>query len=344
MYGLGENKLLAMKGRKRQVYLLSLLFISLFIGFLLLKPRETILYSFMPDGDWRKHHGFVFYEAEVSHPLQLSKTATYSSSEMPGRDMSLWQEKNGTIWAAVTYQNLSKSGEVRLYSGDSVNELQAIDINLGITQLAKSLGREVKSVWAPEFFQDTDGSIYLLTTVNDQGTMVDRNKDTIAKHSIYLSKMNMEGPSVLSTEIVGVSLKKNYIDPHLYKKDGIYHLFLKDEYSKTLDYFQSRNLKDWTLVTEDFISSKIGREMVYTEGQFIIEVNGQVYFFFDKYGEAGLYPKGQYVIISNDFASFSLPHPVSTVDKEILRHGSGIVYRRKTPIVQLISYFLSGFQ
>lgn len=337
MHGLGENKLLAMKGRKRQVYLLSLLFISLFIGFLLLKPRETILYSFMPDGDWREHHGFVFYEAEESHPLQLSKIASYSSSEMPGRDMSLWQEKNGTIWAAVTYQNRSSSGEVRLYSGNSIQEFQSTDINLGITKLAKSLGREVKSVWAPEFFQDTDGSIYLLTTVNDQGTMVDRNKDTIAKHSIYLSKMNMEGPSALSTEIVNISLEKNYIDPHLYKKDGVYHLFLKDEYSKTLDYFQSRNLKDWTLVTEDFISSKIGQDMVYTEGQFLLEVNGQLYFFFDKYGEAGVYPKGQYVIISNDFTSFSLPHPVSTIDKEILRHGSGIIYRHKSLFEKLLS-------
>ncbi|HEP1819861.1 TPA: hypothetical protein VB845_001692 [Streptococcus suis] len=329
--------MLAMKGRKRQVYLLSLLFISLFIGFLLLKPRETILYSFMPDGDWREHHGFVFYEAEESHPLQLSKIASYSSSEMPGRDMSLWQEKNGTIWAAVTYQNLSKSGEVRLYSGDSVNELQAIDINLGITKLAKSLGREVKSVWAPEFFQDTDGSIYLLTTVNDQGTMVDKNKNTIAKHSIYISRMDMGGPSVLSTELVDLSSNKNYIDPHIYKKDGVYHLFLKDEYSKTLDYFQSRNLKEWTLVTEDFISSKIGREMVYTEGQFIIEVKGQVYIYFDKYNEGGLYPKGQYVIISNDFTSFSLPHPVSTIDKEILRHGSGIIYRHKSLFEKLLS-------
>lgn len=343
MYGLGENKLLAMKGRKRQVYLLSLLFISLFIGFLLLKPRETILYSFMPDGDWREPHGFVFYEAEVSHPLQLSKTASYSSSEMPGRDMSLWQEKNGTIWAAVTYQNLSKSGEVRLYSGDSVNELQAMDLNLGITKLAKSLGREVKSVWAPEFFQDTDGSIYLLTTVNDRGTMVDRNKNVIAKHSIYISKMDMGGPSVLSTELVDLSSNKNYIDPHIYKKDGVYHLFLKDEYSKTLDYFQSSNLKNWDLITEDFIQSKIGQDMVYTEGQFLLEVNGQLYFFFDKYGEAGVYPKGQYVIMSKNLHSFSLPHPVSTIDKEILRHGSGIIYHRKLPIVQLLSRFFSGF-
>ncbi|HEM6138160.1 TPA: family 43 glycosylhydrolase [Streptococcus suis] len=339
MHGLGENKLLAMKGRKRQVYLLSLLFISLFIGFLLLKPRETILYSFMPDGDWRKHHGFVFYEAEVSHPLQLSKIASYSSSEMPGRDMSLWQEKNGTIWAAVTYQNSSTSGEVRLYSGDSVNELQAIDINLGITKLAKSLGREVKSVWAPEFFQDTDGSIYLLTTVNDQGTMVDRNKDTIAKHSIYLSKMNMEGPSVLSTELVDLSSNKNYIDPHIYKKDGIYHLFLKDEYSKTLDYFQSSNLKDWNLITEDFIQSKIGQDMVYTEGQFLLEIDDKYYFFFDKYDEYGLYPKGQYVIVSNDFVTFSLPQPVSTMDKEILRHGSGIVYHQKSLFENFFQYF-----
>ncbi|HFI0214447.1 TPA: hypothetical protein ACGO10_001354 [Streptococcus suis] len=332
-----------MKGRKRQVHFLSLLFILLFVCLVLAKPKDTILYSFMPDGDWRKHHGFVFYEADLSNPLELSKTASYSSNEMPGRDMSLWQEKNGTIWAAVTYQNTSKSGEARLYFGNSVNEFQAIDVNLGITQLAQSFGREVKSVWAPEFFQDTDGSIYLLTTVNDQGTMVDKNKNTIAKHSIYISKMDMGDPSVLSTELVDLSSNKNYIDPHIYKKDGVYHLFLKDEYSKTLDYFQSSNLKDWNLITEDFIQSKIGREMVYTEGQFLLEVNGQLYFFFDKYGEAGVYPKGQYVIMSKDLHSFSLPHPVSTTDKEILRHGSGIIYHRKSPIVQLLSRFFSGF-
>ncbi|HFI0041600.1 TPA: hypothetical protein ACGOTH_002116, partial [Streptococcus suis] len=315
-----------MKGRKRQVHFLSLLFILLFVCLVLAKPKDTILYSFMPDGDWRKHHGFVFYEADLSNPLELSKIASYSSNEMPGRDMSLWQEKNGTIWAAVTYQNTSKSGEARLYFGNSVNEFQAIDVNLGITQLAQSFGREVKSVWAPEFFQDTDGSIYLLTTVNDQGTMVDKNKNTIAKHSIYISKMDMGGPSVLSTELVDLSSNKNYIDPHIYKKDGIYHLFLKDEYSKTLDYFQSSNLKDWNLITEDFIQDKIGHDIVNTEGQFILEVNGIKYFFFDKYDESGLYLKGQYVIMSKDFYSFSLPHPVSTIDKEILRHGSGIVY------------------
>ncbi|HFI0677692.1 TPA: hypothetical protein ACGO16_002046 [Streptococcus suis] len=329
-----------MKGRKRQVHFLSLLFILLFVCLVLVKPKDRILYSFMPDGDWRKHHGFVFYEADLSNPLELSKTASYSSNEMPGRDMSLWQEKNGTIWAAVTYQNTSKSGEARLYFGNSVNEFQAIDVNLGITQLAQSFGREVKSVWAPEFFQDTDGSIYLLTTVNDQGTMVDKNKNTIAKHSIYISKMDMGGPSVLSTELVDLSSNKNYIDPHIYKKDGIYHLFLKDEYSKTLDYFQSSNLKDWNLITEDFIQDKIGHDIVNTEGQFILEVNGIKYFFFDKYDESGLYPKGQYVIMSKDFYSFSLPHPVSTIDKEILRHGSGIVYHQKSLFENFFQYFL----
>lgn len=329
-----------MKGRKRQVHFLSLLFILLFVCLVLAKPKDTILYSFMPDGDWRKHHGFVFYEADLSNPLELSKIASYSSNEMPGRDMSLWQEKNGTIWAAVTYQNTSKSGEARLYFGNSVNEFQAIDVNLGITQLAQSFGREVKSVWAPEFFQDTDGSIYLLTTVNDQGTMVDKNKNTIAKHSIYISKMDMGGPSVLSTELVDLSSNKNYIDPHIYKKDGIYHLFLKDEYSKTLDYFQSSNLKDWNLITEDFIQDKIGHDIVNTEGQFILEVNGIKYFFFDKYDESGLYLKGQYVIMSKDFYSFSLPHPVSTIDKEILRHGSGIVYHQKSLFENFFQYFL----
>lgn len=45
MHGLGENKLLAMKGRKRQVYLLSLLFISLFIGFLCNRPITRYLSS-----------------------------------------------------------------------------------------------------------------------------------------------------------------------------------------------------------------------------------------------------------------------------------------------------------
>lgn len=169
--------------------------------------------------------------------------------------------------------------------------------------------------------------------------MVDKNKNTIAKHSIYISKMDMGGPSVLSTELVDLSSNKNYIDPHIYKKDGIYHLFLKDEYSKTLDYFQSSNLKDWNLITEDFIQSKIGQDMVYTEGQFLLEIDDKYYFFFDKYDEYGLYPKGQYVIVSNDFVTFSLPQPVSTMDKEILRHGSGIVYHQKSLFENFFQYF-----
>lgn len=284
----------------------------------------------MPDGDWRRDQGFVFYESSLGEPLNLEQASFAPASKMHGRDMSLFQADNGQIFGAVTNYNFDKDYEVTIYKGNDVEHLKPNYINLGIQQLSRSMGKNPASVWAPDFFQDSDGTIFLLTAVNDLGSTVDRNQENIPRHSIYISKLDMENLSVDTTREIFLDKNKNYIDPHLFIKDNKYHLLVKNDYTKVIDYYESEDMEHWKLMQEDFLKRVLNEEILDTEGQFILKIKDTYYLFFDKYNSSDNYSKGQYVVTSKDFSNFTTPKLVTDQDKKILRHGSGIIYKDDT--------------
>ena len=75
--------------------------------------RTMILYTFMPDGDWTKDNGMTFYQADITSPLSLSGKIHYTSEDMPGRDMSLMQARNGILYGVVTKYDFAPTCQVK---------------------------------------------------------------------------------------------------------------------------------------------------------------------------------------------------------------------------------------
>lgn len=291
-----------------------------------LVAQPKIMYSFMPDGVWNQNQGFRFYKASLDAPLELTLLTSKSIEEMPGRDMSLFQADNGRLYGAVTAYDFAQKQEAIIYSGMTPVNLSPTYINLGISKLAKEQGRTVHRIWAPDFFEDTDGRVYLLTTANDRGQVKDKSGAIIDQHSLYISLMDMDKVRVVETKLMDLGTDKNYIDSHLFKKDGRYHLLVKDDNQKMIDYYQSKDMNNWSLVTSDFLSKALGESIDYTEGQFVLKVGDLYYLFYDKYVKSSSYTKNQYVMTTKDFKTFSTPRILTDSDKTILRHGSGIHY------------------
>lgn len=330
--------------KKLRVIAIGTLLTALIALILSLQGQNMILYAFMPDGDWTKGNGITFYQANVTSPLLLSEKVSYTSEEMPGRDMSLMQARNGVLYGVVTNYDFAQNYEVVLYQGNHVKQLKPHYIDLGIRKVSQSLGKDPKRIWAPEFFQDTDGTTYLFTTVNDKGRIKDKNNEEIFHHSIYVSKIDVSEMKVLETQSVDLPLDKNYIDAHVFQREDSYYLLVKDEFSKAIDYYQSDDLNNWSLVKEDFLSYALGESIDYTEGQFTLNIGGTYYVFFDKYRGSGSYPKNQYVMTTTDFKNFSKPQVVTDSKKNILRHGSAIVYQEKPYETIMFFKVMTGIQ
>ncbi|EFW89491.1 hypothetical protein [Streptococcus equinus] len=283
----------------------------------------------MPDPSSGENLSFMFYEASLDSPLELKQIGEASPGKMPGRDMFLLQKDDGRLYGAVTNYDLAQGIEAIIYSGYAPSDFTAHYVNLGIRNLSGASNKSPKKVWAPEFFEDSDGLTYLFSAANDVDDMVDKDGAVIPRHSIYRSKINLDDFNTMETVQVHLKDGKTYIDPHVFYKDGSYHMLIKDEYQKTIDYYQSKDLDNWNLVQEDFISHAVGESIDYTEGQFVMKVKGAYYIFWDKYITTGNFKKNQYVITTRDFKHFSKPRVVTDSKKRILRHGSGIVYEKK---------------
>ena len=330
--------------KKLRVIAIGILLTALIALILSLQGQNMILYAFMPDGDWTKGNGITFYQADVTSPLSLSEKVSYTSEEMPGRDMSLMQARSGALYGVVTNYDFAQNYEVVLYQGNHVKQLKPHYIDLGIRRVSQSLGKDPKRIWAPEFFQDTDGTTYLFTTVNDKGETQDKSNEDVFHHSIYLSKIDVSNMKVLETRLVNLPSDKNYIDAHVFQREGKYYLLIKDEFSKAIDYYRSDDLNNWSLVKEDFLSYALGESIDYTEGQFTLNIEGTYYVFFDKYRGSGSYPKNQYVMTTTDFKNFSKPQVVTDSKKNILRHGSAIVYQEKPYEALMFFKVMTGIQ
>lgn len=291
------------------------------------KIQTQVLYSFMPDGDWTQHNGFNLYVATEENPLDFRQIKHYDSLDLPGRDMSLYQDKKGIVYGAVTSYDILNNIEVTIYKGLLTPTRTSYGIDLGIKKLADNQNRQLDKVWAPEFFEDWGGSVYLLITANDRGEGVDKTGEIISQHSLYRSKIDLETMTATETVPLDLNPSKNYIDPHVYYSDKVYHLYVKDDYNKVIDYYRSIDFENWELVQEDFISKAIGETVDYTEGTFLIKIKETYYFFFDKHVSDENYSKNQYVITSKDLKNFTKPRVVTDKEYQVLRHGSGIIYR-----------------
>ncbi|HFU3829527.1 TPA: LysM peptidoglycan-binding domain-containing protein, partial [Streptococcus suis] len=119
--------------------------------------ENIILYSYMPDGDWTKANGVNFYVSDVKSPNKLELVSQIGSDVIDGRDPSLFVSKDKEIFVAVTKYSKEIGSEVRIYKTNDLLNFESFDLDLGINKITGNSSY----YWAPDFFQDLDGKVYL---------------------------------------------------------------------------------------------------------------------------------------------------------------------------------------
>ncbi|HFU3830513.1 TPA: hypothetical protein ACGO0X_001955, partial [Streptococcus suis] len=102
-------------------------------------------------------------------------------------------------------------------------------------------------------------------------------------------------------------------------------LSIKNEREKKLELFVSENFVDWNQKEDDIVSKAFGREVLYSEGQYILKNEGVYSIYFDKYGTSNGIEKSQYVTTTSDWETYSHPTQVTDEESSVLRHGSAVV-------------------
>lgn len=275
------------------------------------KLKESIiLYSYMPDGDWTKANGVNFYVSDIKSPDKLVMISQIGSEVIDGRDPSIFVSKDKEIFVAVTKYSKEMGSEVRIYKTTDLLNFESFDVDLGINKLTANSSY----YWAPDFFQDLDGKVYLTISAGPN----------LKEFSQFVSEINLQSMSVNNTRKLSLP-DDNYIDGNIINDGSQYILSIKNEREKKLELFVSENFIDWKQKEDDIVSTAFGEEVLYSEGQYILEHNGVYSIYFDKYSTSNGIEKSQYVTTTTDWESYSRPTKVSAEDNSVLRHGSAVV-------------------
>ena len=188
---------------------------------------------------------------------------------------------------------------------------ETIDVSLGLLNSTA----EAYRVWAPELVI-LDKEVYVVVSIR-VGETLDENGDTIGSFRPYIAKAIDLKAGVFGAprEILLPDLDdhQNRIDGTIVKKDDSYYLFIKDEFDKKIEQWESTDLVTWSKV-----SDQVGDFGAYVEGPSVIEMNGEYRLYVDAYQM-----QETFVITSTDLINWSEKQNV--IVDEPIRHGSGFV-------------------
>ena len=184
-------------------------------------------------------------------------------------------------------------------------------------QISVGLYNDVNNrIWAPEWFEDNNGDLYILLSVkvkeeyDKDGILIPSFRPYITK-CINIDRLEFTSPTLLNLE------DKNKIDPCLININGVYHMFIKDEFDKYTEHWTSTNLTTWSYKKD---ITTLGD---YVEGQTIIEYNNKFYLYADAFkGDMGLV----YYVTSDDLETWSDRKTVK-VEFNRVRHGTALVVK-----------------
>ena len=213
--------------------------------------------------------------------------------------------KNGYWYVAATSYN---PHDFIIYkSSDLVNWVRH-DISLGMYNDINN------KIWAPEWFEDDNGDVYILIS-KKIGETTDVDNEIIPEFRSYIIKCTDIDKLIFDTPIELDLESKNKIDPCIIKDNGIYNLFIKDEYDKYIEHWISPDLKNWTY------KSDITELKNYVEGATIIKYKDTFYLYADSYkGDVGII----YCVSSTDLNTWSDRRVIKTGTNRV-RHGAAYV-------------------
>ena len=188
------------------------------------------------------HGRFLFasHRDDNKFPITLSSDDGISWTELgqiaayAGRDPTIvhW---DGKFWASHT-ENGQRFPIYSSPDGETWTFVAWVTVT-GITGL--------QGAWAPEWFVDDDGSVYLFFCATT-------NADLLNGFQIYAIQPSNRAMSAFgsATAVTGTGLPASMLDPFVVKKDGTYHLWYKHNTEERIEYASSASLLTGYTVTQ----------------------------------------------------------------------------------------------
>jgi hypothetical protein len=141
----------------------------------------------------------------------------------------------------------------------------------------------VAHVWAPEWFIDDDGSLYIFVSCNTNAG------DPVGGFKLY--EVHPTSEDFLSwsvpAEVTGTGLRSSMVDPFVVKFNGKYHIWYKYSGDEHVEYMSSDNLISDYTITESGDWAGWGSGL---EGSSLVRIDYKTWrIYFDKYTEQGIY-------------------------------------------------------
>lgn len=270
----------------------------------------------VPYGDSGSSVIYTFFDEENSNRVNffvsedgVNLRHLVTDSEIQARDPSLLY-KNGKYYLAVT--SYSSTYNFIVYVSEDLNTWIAHKIDVGLYD------ETYPKVWAPEWFEDTDGKIYLIISKQYADTEGWGDFHPYIVECTDLESMEFGVPQQM---ILNGALSDNHIDGAVAKIGSVYHLIIKSDHQTELilEHYVSSDLINWTL--QDIDPMRFGRLI---EGPFIYQKDGVFYVGAERYSTRVL-DKSYYIIAkTTDFVNFSNNADITYADLDI-SHGSGVV-------------------
>lgn len=224
-----------------------------------------------------------------------------------GRDSSVLY-KNGYFYVTST-QDIEVPGyEFKIMRSKNLRDWETFKIHLNLLTV------ENNKAWAPEWFLDDDGSLYILFSLQVgmeiiNGTSYVNMRPYIVKVN-DLTNMKFGKPRrlVLGTE------DRNWIDGFIYKNQKTYYLFIKKEPEGKIQIWSSPNMVSWKKRVDSIRSI----DNYIFEAPSVAFIDDKFYLYLDNCGrELG---GGMFYLTSKNLINFSKPKKISTVNPT--RHGT----------------------
>lgn len=197
---------------------------------------------------------------------------------------------------------------------------------------------------APEWFQDTDGSLYILLTAGDMYSETEVNLGENGKLYPYITKVTDLQPNIASdgtlkaahiTTGTAKEMKLNTVikysqrDSFLYKENGIYYFYARYYEPYTVQVWTSTSLTGtWTLFDKDVYNRPMSSAYSFRqiEANCLVKFKGKYILYGDKYdsrdGDLGVNGGQMQYSFSDNLGNFIAPK--STIGPRGLRHGTVI--------------------
>lgn len=260
---------------------------------------ETMLGAFFVSGS--DIHVNLYHSSDGVHFERITE-----NPKLEGRDPSILY-LNGKYYIATTGYN---PHDFVIHESKNLTDWTTHYISAGLYKIT-SLATKI---WAPEFFVDDDGTVYILVSVRI-GTDVNIKGQTVDAFAPYIIEMDME--TLTPKSIRNLDLESgNKIDPAIIKKDNVYYMFIKDEYDLNIEIWTSPNLFTWTKVSDKIEAF----EDRYMEGPSVVKKDNTYYLYADAFYEPYVY-----VTQSSDLINWETCEPIRCDNRT--RHGSVTVIK-----------------